>query len=109
MYQDYCKIDVRPTTGAIGAEIFGVDLSKPLDDDTFGEIHRAYLDHLVIFFRDQKITPEQQKAFALEATHRTHLAYIVTGDRDLLSLGDYEGITIVTPVQFLRTLAEHPD
>ena len=35
-------------------------------------------------------------------------AYIVTGDRDLLSLGDYEGITIVTPVQFLRTLAEHP-
>jgi len=36
-------------------------------------------------------------------------AYIVTGDSDLLSLGDYEGITIVTPVQFLRTLAEHPD
>jgi uncharacterized protein len=35
-------------------------------------------------------------------------AYIVTGDRDLLSLGDYEGIAIVTPVQFLRTLAEHP-
>lgn len=34
-------------------------------------------------------------------------AYIVTGDGHLLSLGAYEGIAIVTPVQFLRALAEH--
>jgi len=64
MFQDYRKIDVVPMTGAIGAEIFGVDLSKPLADDVFEEIHRAFLDHLVIFFRDQEITPDQQKAFA---------------------------------------------
>lgn len=53
-----------PLTGAIGAEISGVDLSKPLADDVFAEIHRAFLDHLVIFFRDQDITPDQHKAFA---------------------------------------------
>ena len=34
-------------------------------------------------------------------------AYIVTGDAHLLRLGTYEGITILTPVQFLRALAEH--
>lgn len=60
---DYQRIDVQPLGGALGAEIFGVDLSQPLDDDTFAEIHRAFLDHLVIFFRDQDITPEQQIDF----------------------------------------------
>jgi taurine dioxygenase len=48
----------------MGAEIFGVDLAQPLDDDTFGEIHQALLDHCAIFFRDQDITPGQQVAFA---------------------------------------------
>lgn len=46
-------IDVRPVSGTIGAEIFGVDLSEPLADAVFDVIHRAFLDHLVIFFPDQ--------------------------------------------------------
>ncbi len=58
------RISVRPIAGACGAEIDGVDLSEPLDDETFTEVERALLDHLVIFFRDQKLTPEQQKGFA---------------------------------------------
>lgn len=57
------RITVTPVAGALGAEISGVDLSEPLDDETFGEIHQALLDHLVIFFRDQAITPEHQIAF----------------------------------------------
>lgn len=59
----YAKIDVRPIAGALGADIFGVDLSKPLDNETFAEIHRAYLENLVVFFHDQHITPQQQMAF----------------------------------------------
>lgn len=59
------RIEVQPIAGALGAEISGVDLSEPLDDATFAEIHRAFLDHLVIFFRDQNLTPAQQKAFGL--------------------------------------------
>ena len=47
----------------IGAEIRGVDLSPPLGNQTFQEIHEALLRHLVIFFRDQDIDLEQQKAF----------------------------------------------
>jgi taurine dioxygenase len=57
-------IEILPITGALGAEIRGVDLSRPLDDETFARIKRAHLDHLVIFFPGQSITPEQHKAFA---------------------------------------------
>jgi taurine dioxygenase len=60
---EYNIIEVRPVAGNIGAEIFGVDLSQSLDDDTYEEIRSALLQHCVIFFRDQDITPEQHKDF----------------------------------------------
>jgi taurine dioxygenase len=56
-------LDVRPVNTAVGAEIFGVDLSEPLDEQTCGEIRGALLEHGVIFFRDQKLTPDQHLAF----------------------------------------------
>ena len=59
----YRRIEVRPIAGALGAEINGVDLGT-LDNETFGEIKAAWLEHLVIFFRNQHITPEQQITFA---------------------------------------------
>ena len=57
-------IQVKPISGGLGAEIDGVDLST-LDDTAFAEINQAFLDHQVIFFRDQNITPEQQLNLAL--------------------------------------------
>ncbi|MBL8701716.1 MAG: TauD/TfdA family dioxygenase [Alphaproteobacteria bacterium] len=57
-------IDIQPLTGALGAEILGIDLSRPLDDGRVREIRQAFLDHGVIFFRDQTLTPEQHIAFA---------------------------------------------
>ena len=57
-------IQVKPISGGLGAEIEGVDLST-LDDTAFAEINQAFLDHQVIFFRDQDITPEQQLNLAL--------------------------------------------
>src|SRR5262245_514834 len=60
----YNRIRVEPVCGALGAEILGVDLSQPLDDDTFSDVRQAFLDHLVIFFRDQIMSPDQHKAFA---------------------------------------------
>lgn len=47
----------------LGAEISGVDLSQPLDDDTFAQIASAFFDNEVVFFRNQTLTPAQQIAF----------------------------------------------
>lgn len=57
-------LEVKPISGALGAEIGGVDLSRPLEARTLAQIRQALLDHAVIFFRDQKLTPETQIAFA---------------------------------------------
>ncbi|HET7097122.1 MAG TPA: TauD/TfdA family dioxygenase [Casimicrobiaceae bacterium] len=54
---------VEPIAGALGAEIRGVDLARPLDDDVVRAIRQALLDHLVVFFRDQQLTPAQFIAF----------------------------------------------
>jgi alpha-ketoglutarate-dependent taurine dioxygenase len=59
----YQTIDVRKLTPTIGAEIFGVDLSRELGNRQFQEIHDALMGNLVIFFRDQTLAPEQHKDF----------------------------------------------
>ena len=64
MRERYDRIGVQPVTGALGAEILDVDLADELDNETVSEIHDAFLDHLVLFFRDQQITPEQHEDFA---------------------------------------------
>jgi len=60
----YRTIEVSPIAGALGAEISGVDLTQPLGNETFSEIHQAFLEHLVVFFRDQKLSPSQLADFA---------------------------------------------
>jgi len=51
---DYKNIEVKPIAGAIGAEIFGVDLAEEaMAPEVFEEVHTAFLRHCVIFFRDQ--------------------------------------------------------
>jgi len=57
------RIIVSPSTPIIGAEISGVDLTQPLDDQTVEEIKAAIRDWRVVFFRDQDISNEQLKAF----------------------------------------------
>ncbi len=61
---DYTRIRVEPLSPALGAEVYGVDLAGPLDESSVAEIRRAFLSHLVIFFRDQAMTPEQFLRFA---------------------------------------------
>lgn len=56
-------LTVRRVAGALGAEISGVDLAKPLADETIAAIRAALVQHQVIFFRDQALTPAQQVAF----------------------------------------------
>ncbi len=57
-------IEVQPISGALGAEISGIDLAQDLSNEQFDAVHQAFLDHQVIFFRDQKITHSQHMGFA---------------------------------------------
>jgi len=79
------RIQVEPLCGALGAEITGVDLARPLDDDTVAGIRAALIDHLVIFFRDQELSVEQHKAFARRfGTLNVHPQYVpLEGDPEI--------------------------
>ena len=59
----YQTIEVRKLTPTVGAEIFGVELGRELGNQQFQEVHDALMENLVIFFREQKLTPEQHKEF----------------------------------------------
>ena len=84
----YKHITVRPISGAMGAEIGGVDLSEDLSDDVVAEIRRAWLDHLVIFFRDQQITPAQQVAIAERFGEPVEYPFVQ----------GLEGFPVITPI-----------
>jgi taurine dioxygenase len=53
------SLDVTPLSGALGAEILGIDLARELDESRAAEIRRLFLEHGVVFFRDQDLSPER--------------------------------------------------
>src|ERR1700730_2024098 len=55
---------ITPLHPYIGAEIGGLDVSRPIDDATVAALWRAINDHAVVVFRDQQITDEQLRSFA---------------------------------------------
>ena len=61
---NYSHIEVSPVSPVLGAEIFGVDLSRKLSPETLSEIKDAFNRYSVIFFRDQKLTSRQYIRFA---------------------------------------------
>lgn len=60
----YRTIEVEPLTAVIGARVRGVDATRPLPQGQADELRHALLEHLVLFLRDQPLTPDQQLAFA---------------------------------------------
>ena len=68
--------EVKPIAAALGAELHGVDLCQDLSSDVYTEIRRLLIEHQVIFFRDQDISPAQHKALAESfGPVQTHPAY----------------------------------
>lgn len=71
---------MRPFPAPVGAEILGLDISKPINDEDFARIHRAHLDHHVLVFRNQQITPAEHIDFSrrfgaleIHVLHQFHL------------------------------------
>lgn len=58
------ELSVRRIAGALGAEVAGVDLARPLAPDSLAALRAAWLEHQVLFFRDQALTSAQFMAFA---------------------------------------------
>jgi taurine dioxygenase len=58
------EVSVRPLGYALGAEVTGVDLRQPLDKPVLQQIHQAWLDHLVLVFPNQNLSPEEHMAFS---------------------------------------------
>ncbi len=78
----YRHIEVQPVGGTLGAEVSGVDMTAPLDEATVKEIRSAWLEHLVLFFRDQDITPDQHKAFARHFGEFQKAGFVPTLEND---------------------------
>jgi taurine dioxygenase len=81
---EYRHVTVEPIAGVCGAVVGGVDLESDLADDVVAEIRRAVLDHHVVFFRGQHLTPDRQVAFSRR-------------------FGPY------SPVPFIEPVAGHPE
>ena len=62
--KEYTHIEVQPLSAHLGAEIKGVDVTKPLKQVAVKEIKKAWQQHLVLFFQDQELKPEQHISFA---------------------------------------------
>jgi len=80
------NLKVEPVTPLIGAEVRGVDLREPLDADTVAALRARLLEHKVLFFRDQAITPEQQVRFSRYFGPVTPAHPITNGLRELPEL-----------------------
>ena len=75
-------ISIEPLTPAIGAEVRGVDLTQPLDEQTFQRVHDAWMEHLILFFRDQALDRDRLTALGRQFGE----LHIHPADR---SVGDY--------------------
>ncbi|HAT1610801.1 TPA: taurine dioxygenase [Raoultella planticola] len=59
------RLSITPLGPYIGAQVSGVDITRPLSDNQFEQLYHAVLRHQVVFLREQNITPRQQRDLAL--------------------------------------------
>ena len=104
------QLDIRPLSPIIGAEIHGVDLSRPLSESVVADIRHALNTHHVIFFRDQQLSPAQQADFARqfgEVTEGHPVIPAIEGHSEVLAIDSREDRASWwhTDVTFLRAPA----
>jgi hypothetical protein len=95
------QLGIRRLTGAIGAEVSGLNLNAPLDETTFEDVHQAFLDHCLLVFRGQFLIPAAQVAF----THRWGEA-VVTPYLKSLQVPDHPEIVAVPNLGKAKAVTE---
>ena len=74
------RLQVRPLNPALGAEVRGVDMRKPIDPATFAQLHDAWMGHLVV------VLPEQHKVYeALPEKLKQQVEATIVGDSPVLA------------------------
>ena len=90
------SFEITPQSTAVGAYVTGLDLSKPLYDAVFERLHAAYLEHHVLCFREQVLSPAQHLAFAGRWGKVSVHPYVasIPGHPGLMEIGDPHPITV---------------
>jgi len=87
-------LDIRPLTPVIGAEIHGLDLSRPLGEATVAAVREALNHYHVVFFRDQELAPDELEAFAAQFGEVTEAHPVITsieGNSKVLAIDAQRG------------------
>lgn len=100
-------LHVEPVAGALGAEIRGVHLGS-LTDEQFAAVHDALLDHLVLFFPDQHLTPDEHRSFAMRFGEAEIHPFISKLDDDHPEIVVLEGTARADVWHTDVTFAAHP-
>lgn len=100
----YQSFEVHPVAGALGAELHGLDLSKPFGEHTLKEVNQALLEYLVLFFKEQSLTPDQFKSFVLNFGEIKNHPFInkIEGDDQVENLDLAISIPMAPPTNVLH-------
>jgi taurine dioxygenase len=86
------QFEIKRVAGALGAEIHGVDLATGLTESLAAQVRQVLLDHQVIFFRGQQLTPAQFLRFAQAMGHPVEYPFVK----------GIEGYPVIIPVMKLE-------
>ncbi|MFO1537873.1 MAG: TauD/TfdA dioxygenase family protein [Actinomycetota bacterium] len=100
-------LTVDPVAGALGAEVRGVHLGS-LTDAEFAAVHTALLEHLVLFFPDQHLTPDEHRSFAVRFGEPEIHPFIPKLDDDHPEIVVLEGTARADVWHTDVTFAQHP-
>ena len=89
-------VSVQKLQPVIGAEVCGVDLSRPLDSDTLHQIKDAWYNHTVLVFRDQSLSEDDQRRFASHFGPVAKRVQPRTGAKGVDDSPDWEDMMLVT-------------
>jgi taurine dioxygenase len=93
-------LEIVPSGGPCGAEVKGVDLSRPIPEALAERLRAAWVEHLVLLFRDQKLSQQNYRdavrLFGEPVANGARHLYARLGDKSLWHVMDYDEVTMLS-------------